>query len=126
MASQAGNLNLWKHLLNWLCVVTPWLLLSVGLSLAVHVKIGLGHWPEPMTEEYSTTAFQGHFRILQACFVMALYSLAPTWKLLLCARRFRVSFRFHALQAAVYGGGWLVILLICQLDPWRFMQWLAD
>lgn len=79
-----------------------------------------------MAEDYATPAFKGHFGVLRVAFVFALYSIAPVGMLLLCARRFRVSFRFHAAQAAVYGGGWLVILLLCQLDPWRFMQWLAD
>lgn len=126
MASRARNLHLWKQLPTWLCVVTPWLLLLIGLSLAAHVRLGLGHWPKPMTEDYSTTAFQAHFRVLQVSFVLALYSFVPVWMLLLCARRFRVSFGFHALQAAVYGGGWLFILFVCQLDPWRFMGWLVD
>ena len=79
-----------------------------------------------MVEDYATPAFKTHFAVLRVAFFFALYSFAPVWMLLLCARRFRVSFRFHALQAAVYGGGWLVILLICQLDSWWFMQWLAD
>lgn len=115
-----------RHLPTWLCAMTSWLLLVVGVSLAAHVRLGLGHWPVPMVENYATPAFKVHFIALQVFFGLALYSFAPVWMLLLCARRFRVSFRFHALQSAVYAGGWLTILLICWIDPWRFMEWLAD
>src|SRR5262245_24147682 len=116
----------WKDLPTWLCVMTPWVLIVVGLSLALHVRLGLGHWPNPVVEHYTTPAFQTHLWGFRASFVFALYSLAPVWMLLLCAQRFRVSVWFHAIQVAVYIGGWLVIFLVCWTDPWRFMSWLAD
>jgi len=126
MASRSRYLLLWRQLPTWLCVITPWVLLVVGFSLAVHVRLGLGHWPNPVVEDYATSAFKGHFLALRITFGLALYSFVPVWMLLLSARRFRVSLRFHALQAGVYVGGWLGVLLVCSLDPWRLMRWLAD
>ncbi|MBK7997848.1 MAG: hypothetical protein IPK15_03725 [Verrucomicrobia bacterium] len=79
-----------------------------------------------MVEDYVTPAFKAHFMALRVAFVLALYSFVPVWMLLLCARTLRASIRFHAVQAAAYAVGWLVILILCQIDPWRFMQWLAD
>lgn len=124
--SRFVNMQFLRQLPTWLCSITSWLLLVVGVALAFHVRLGLGHWPAPMMEDYATPAFKVHFLALQISFGLALYSFAPVWMLFLCARRFRVSVRFHALQSAVYAGGWLTILLICWIGPWRFMEWLAD
>ena len=126
MAFLARIRGSWKDLPTWLCTITPWLLIVVGLSLAMHVRLGLGHWPQPVVEHYATPAFQKHLWGFRVSFVFALYSLVPAWMFLLCARRFRVSVGFHAIQAAGYVGGWLFILLICSMDPWRFLAWLAD
>lgn len=115
----------WK-LPTWACVLTPFLLLAVAVSLAVHVRLGLGHWPEPMREDYVAPTFQVHMYLLYGTVICALYSVVPVWMLLLCARPLRLSFWTHAMQFAVYAAGWGLIGLFCALDPWRFFTWLAD
>jgi len=38
--------------ITWVPVLAPALLLFAFLTLAAHVRLGLGHWPRPMWEEY--------------------------------------------------------------------------
>ena len=116
----------WRKLPTWACVLTPLLLLAAAVSLALHVRLGLGHWPEPMREVYGPPAFHIHMMILQGTAICALYSVVPMWALLLCAKPLRLSFRTHTIQLAVYAAVWGLIGLFCALDPWRFVTWLAD
>ncbi len=118
--------SLRKKLPTWACVLTPFLLLAAAVSLALHVRFGLGHWPAPMQEDYSTPAFQVHLKILQGIVICALYSVVPVWAFLLCAKPLRLSYWMHTIQLAVYAAGWGLIGLCCALDPWRFFTWLAD
>ena len=40
--------------LVWSLVVLPWTTALAWGGLALHVRLGLGHWPHPMWEQYST------------------------------------------------------------------------
>lgn len=111
---------------TWLCVLSSHLLFGVLWGLAMHVRLGLGRWPRPMWDKYATAAFEAHFHVLQAVGLATVYGAIPIWFLLLCFRRFRGTLKLHLLQAVVYGLGWGVIGLWCLVDPWKFLQWLAD
>lgn len=44
----------WWSALVWSLVVLPWTAASVLGAFALNVRLGLGHWPHPMWEQYST------------------------------------------------------------------------
>ena len=125
-AKDAGLLAQWRLLPTWACALTSFHLLVMVLSLALHVRVGLGHWPQPLREGYDTVAFRWH----ESAFVMsalgAAYGAAPLWLLLLCFRRFRAPLRVHRLQMGTYAAGWLLILAFAKIDPFRFVKWMLD
>jgi len=113
---------------SWLLMLTPFLLLLVFLALVAHVRIGLGHWPEPMVENYQTAAFRAHHGavIWFGCFTI--WGALPLWLVLVCIQRFRRSWswKLHVLQAAVYAVGWCAIAAYAAWDPGRFVDWYLD
>lgn len=94
--------------------------------MAGHVRLGLGHWPKPMWEDYQTTLFRVHWHALVALAFFTVYAAIPLWLLLLCPRRFRISLRAHVIQFAAYGLGWMLVFLVLKYDPTTFTAWFLD
>lgn len=111
---------------TWICSLSSFLLLLTFVSMAFHIRLGLGHWPTPMTENYHTTAFRTHEHVLIAVLLFTVYAAVPLWVVCLCFRRLRLSRRAHVMKAAVYGLGWLLILLASKYDPTTFTEWFLD
>lgn len=116
-----------RFLPTWLCVLTPVILLLVFITLALHVRIGLGHWPQPMIEDYRTEAYYRHQELFRLTAYATFYGALPCWMLLIIAfPRLRGSARLHLGQAGVYAAGWALIGIYCVIDPGRFIEWLLD
>jgi hypothetical protein len=109
----------------WPLVLSPLVLLLVLVSLAVHIRIGLGHWPIPFQDDYHSGAYRLHEKLLPGFFIAAIVAL-PIWLVLLCFRPLRRPWQWHLLQAGAYLLGWGLIALYVTWDPWRFCEWLAD
>jgi hypothetical protein len=41
-----------RPLPTWLCMVSPFVLGLAYVTMGLHIRLGLGHWPRPMTENY--------------------------------------------------------------------------
>ena len=113
-------------LLMWLCVFSPLLLLFTFLTLAVHVRLALGHWPTPMTESFGGSAFRAHERVVIWVGYFTVYVAMPLWLLMLCFRTFRITLKHHLTQFGVYAVGWGLIVLYLICDPGRFADWFFD
>ena len=111
---------------TWISSLSSVFLLLAFVTMAFHVRLGLGHWPTPMTEDYHTTAFRIHEYALIAILLFAVYAAGPLWLVFLFFRRLRLSWRAHITQAVVYGLGWLLILLASKYDPTTFTDWFLD
>ena len=120
MSEESANKK--RPLWTWLCVVAPWILLLLIVALAVHVRLGLGHWPKPMVEDYHTLACKLHDDIIGCMFLFSVYAALPLWLIFLCFRRLRISLGVHILQFVVFGCGWLVIYLAGKYDPTTFTE----
>jgi hypothetical protein len=105
---------------------SPLLLLFVFLSLAAHVRLGLGHWPTPMLESYKTAAYDQHEQVFVWVALFTVYAAVPFWLVTLCFGIFRISLKTHLLQAGVYVAGRVLIALYSQIDPGRFVTWFLD
>ena len=105
---------------------SPLLLLFVFLSLAAHVRLGLGHWPPPMFENYKTTAYSQHEQVFIWVALFTVFAAIPLWLASLCIRVFRISLKTHLIQAGVYALGWALIALYALVDPGRFIEWFLD
>jgi hypothetical protein len=112
--------------LTWALVLSPLVLLFVFLTMAAHVRLGLGHWPTPMTEDYHTAAFSRHEQVFAGVVAFTVYAAVPLWLAALCFRRFRISFRTHLVQAGAYAAGWVLIGAYAFIDPGSFLKWFLD
>jgi hypothetical protein len=112
--------------LTWALVLSPLLLLFVFLTLAAHVRLGLGHWPTPMMENYDTTAYNQHEQVFIWVALFTVYAAIPLWLVSLCFRPFRISVKTHLMQAGVYVLGWVVIAIYGFVDPGKFTEWFLD
>lgn len=115
-----------QPLWTWLCCVSPWILLFLFVALAVHVRLGLGHWPRPMWEEYHSLAFSIHQFLIWCFLALSLFAAPPSWLIFLCFRRFRLSLPVHLTQVVAFGCGWLTISLLGKYDPTTFTAWFLD
>jgi heme/copper-type cytochrome/quinol oxidase subunit 3 len=111
---------------TWLFVTSPVLLFLAFITLAMHARVGLGHWPTPMVENYDSPAYRTHELVFTLIALFTLFVAVPSWLLMLCFRPFRISLRTHVVQAGVYVAGWLLIVLYGAIDPGRFMEWFLD
>ncbi len=102
------------------------MLLLLIVTLAVHVRLGLGHWPRPVWETYETTAFNLHMLAVWSLAWLSVFAAPPIWLILLCFRRFRLSLPVHLVQAVAFGCGWMAISLAGKHDPTTFTQWFLD
>jgi hypothetical protein len=112
--------------LTWALVSSPLLLFFIFLTLAAHVRVGLGHWPASILESYQTTAYSLHVQVFIGIALFAVYAALPLWLVSLCFRMFRISLKTHLIQAGVYAIGWALIILYAYADPCGFAEWFLD
>jgi hypothetical protein len=124
MATQTTSAK--RAWLTWVPAFTSALLLLALVSLAVHIRIGLGHWPVPLRDDFTSRAYEAHQRATAWVGVTTIFAAGPIWALLLCFRALRISPKTHWLQAGIYLAGWGLIALYVFWDPLRFWEWLAD
>lgn len=111
----------------WACALSPLGALLVYISFAVHLRLGLGHWPMPMVEDYQTPIFQLHQWVLIACLFFAYLVSAPAYLLCFAIPKLRpASARIVGLQLALWLTGWLLFYAAGKYDPTPFSAWFAD
>ena len=94
--------------------------------MALHIRLGLGHWPKPMTEDYNTVAFRIHMWAMTWILLFTVFAAGPLWMVFLCIKALRLPWRVHLAQVLVYGLGWLLIFLAARCDPTTFTEWFRD
>jgi hypothetical protein len=114
----------WLSKITWVLAVTPVIFLLVAVSLALHVRLGLGHWPE-FGEHYRTSVFHFHEGVLVVFGFLAMSSVA-LWLLALCFKPLQISVTAHIIQAFVYAGGWGLVVLFWNGNPWGVVNWYFD
>lgn len=111
---------------TWLAALSSLALFVTSAALAVHVRLGLGHWPKPMWEDYRTVGFEMHQGVLIGVALFALYVAGPLWAVFVCIPRLRQSWGTHWRQLAVYALGWCCVLAFIALDPYHIVTWWRD
>lgn len=61
------------------------------LSIAAHIRLGLGHWPTPMIVNHQTEFYSRHEKILGLIGLIALFIAGPLWAIFVAIPRFRQS-----------------------------------
>ena len=113
-------------ILTWACALAPVVLLLCIVSLAVHVRIALGHWPRPMVDKYNTRLFDFHLRALVGLYLFCVYGAPLLWLGLLCFRKLRFGWKVHVRQLVACLAGWGLFLLLALVDPLDFLAWIFD
>ncbi len=112
---------------SWACAFSPFFLLFCFFTLGIHIRLGLGHWPTPMLEDYHTRAFDIHAAIFGIVVTCAFYAAAPVWFVCLFFRALRPSWpRAICSQLAICASGWLIIAAVYRFDPTTFTAWVLD
>lgn len=111
-------------LVGWVLAFSPALSLLCIISMAVHARLSLGHWP--MSESYDTPALHAHGFVLAFLLFFTLLASIPLWFLRLFFLSERIPIMTLQNQVGMYEVGWLLILLYVSIDPGRFVAWLAD
>jgi len=110
--------------LSWVCAASPFALLVAFVTLAIHIRLGLGHWPTPMSEDYHSPAFDVHAAILSFCGMFALYVAGPLWLLCLLVPPLRPEWpRGVVFQFLTMVIGALLMLAVLKFDPTTFTAW---
>ena len=111
---------------QWVCACFPAINLALFLLLALHARRGLGHWPEPMVESYSTPLFDAHDMLVAYMWLFSLYGALSLWIVLAAInfRKFRAKTAFIGL--ACYLMSWAMALLMWWADPGQFVSWFLD
>jgi hypothetical protein len=112
---------------TWLFALSPIVLLLTIIALAVHMRLGLGHWPTPFHENYQTPATILHMSVLERTLNFSVYFAGPLWLICLLVPQLRPSSRrVIKAQVTTAGVGWLLIIGFLTLDPTTFSAWLLD
>jgi len=111
--------------LTWFVVITPLICWAMYVSLAIHCRLTVGHWPKPMLENINIKSYLIHERILWIFSYVVLISL-PCWLVMLFFKKIRINIKTHLLQFIVFGLGILLIILTLMFDPTPFTEWFFD
>ena len=112
---------------SWVCAISPLVLLFLFITFGIHIRLGLGHWPTPMSESYHSSAFHLHEVIFGTWFVFSVYAAGPLWFLCLLIPPLRPSWpRPRVAQFFTLIGGWLLNCTVVTFDPTTFSAWFLD
>ena len=127
--SESGSLAPQRRFpfVSWSCALSPFALLLVFLAFGVHIRLGIGHWPIPMIENYHSTAFSIHEWVLMICVWFSLFVAGPLWLICLLLRSLRPAWpRTVVSQLVTCAAGWLAIFAVLTFDPTTFSAWFLD
>jgi hypothetical protein len=110
----------------WVSALSPTILLMVLVTFALHVRIGVGHWPTPMWEDYRTPLAARHEGLIELVLFFTLFAAPAIWLICSILNFKRESHAAKINQLFLYAAGWLLIVLAGTLDPTTFTAWLLD
>lgn len=111
---------------SWACALAPWGFLVLLATTILHLRLGLGRFPEPMIEDYQTPAFRAHAALTHGLGVVAFLGAPALWLLLMAFPRFRAPAGVFARQFAVFVVGWAIFFAFAIGDPARLVTWYLD
>ncbi|MEM8605724.1 MAG: hypothetical protein AAGF92_01365 [Myxococcota bacterium] len=107
--------------------MSPAILVAIFATLAIHVRLGLGHWPEPMRESYDTPALWVNWWVFTVWLLFTLWGAGPLWLwCLFLGRRRPDAWRVFERQALTIFAGCALIVATVAADPYRFVEWFLD
>ena len=114
------------RVLAWSCYLSSWALLVLWMAMAINCRLGLGHWPKPMLENYSSTSYQW---LEATAFIVgwfAAIAAGPVCLVTLIIGCRQKSMRGNLWRVALYGLGWVCLVCAMRFDPTTFSDWWFD
>ena len=112
---------------TWFCAALPFIAILVFLSMALHVRLSIGHWPKDALEiKDMSLSLALHDRLFAAMFFFGGFGSAPLWLILLCFRPLRISVRTHVIQAGILFLGLITLWGGMMGLPPEWVTWLLD
>jgi len=113
------------NVITWIPMFIPLICWLLYVSLAIHCRLVVGHWPQPMIENFNIKSYEIHERVLWL-FSLVFFPSLPCWLIMLCFKKLRINAKIHFLQFIVFGIGLLLIILTLMFDPTPFTEWFFD
>jgi len=113
------------NVVTWIPMLIPLICWLLYVSLAVHCRLAVGHWPQPMIENINIKSYEIHERVLWLFSLVSFASL-PCWLVMLSFKNLRINAKIHFLQFGVFGLGLLLIIVTLMFDPTPFTEWFFD
>lgn len=116
-----------KPPITWFCAALPIVAFLVFLSMALHVRLSMGHWPNDALE---TKDLSPGLALHELFFIVMLlfggFAAAPLWIILLCFRPLRISAQMHIVQAGILFVGLLTLWGGMMNLPAGWVTWFLD
>jgi hypothetical protein len=114
-------------IISWICTLAPIVLLALLGTMALHVRLALGHWPTPMSDDYDSALLGFEWLGLMLWFLFAVFAAPPIWIAGVIVgwseRRMRTMF---GLQVLAFAAGWALVYGVFAWNPAGFAEWLLD
>jgi hypothetical protein len=112
---------------TWFCAALPFIAFLVFLSMALHVRLSIGHWPKDALETKDMSPSLALHHLLFAVMVFfGGFGAAPLWLILLCFRPLRISAGTHVIQAGILFLGLITLWGGMMSLPPEWVTWFLD
>jgi len=111
---------------TWLCALSPAVLLLVSITMALHIRLGFGFWPDQSLDSFPAFDFRVHDWLFIASVLFAGFAPIHLLVTLIHYRELGFTLRQFALQALVWIVGWVVFFAVVSTVPARFVTWFTD
>ena len=101
-----------SSVLAWVCALSPFGVLFVVGTAWLHQQPGWRTAFGPFADHYRALMLPVLNVGWSLSMVFAVYVAGPLWLPLLCQRRWRKSWKVHAMQVITCGAGWVLIWLL--------------
>jgi len=116
-----------KPPVTWFCAALPLVALLIFVSMALHVRLSMGRWPNDALEiKDMSPGLALHDFVFAAMLLFGGFGAVPLWLILLCFRPLRISARTHVIQAGVLLLGTLTLWGGMMSLPPECVTWFLD
>jgi len=111
---------------TWLCAVSPYALLFAFSTMALHVRLGFGYWPDQAVDHFPAVHFMVHECMFLAVMLFAIYAVIHLAVTFIHHRAFGVKLKVIMSQMLLSAIGWVTLFVVIENAPARFVTWFTD
>lgn len=116
----------WWTRFTWLCALSPLVVLLLFSTMALHIRLGYGRWPQDAIDDFPALHFQLHEWMFLEAILFSVFAPMPLLGTLIWHRRLGMRLQQSTLLVAVCLTGWIGTFGILAIVPARFVTWFLD